>query len=100
VNEIAPVTLASRGIKCCGAAVLLLFCTAIWAQEPVAETPADKAELPVSSEADDAASPETGAAAAVEPAGSALPASADSPFDYRASEKISEDLSVSFPVDI
>lgn len=25
---------------------------------------------------------------------------ADSPFDYRASEQISEDLSVSFPVDI
>jgi hypothetical protein len=30
----------------------------------------------------------------------APPASDDSPYDYRASEEISEDLSVSFPVDI
>ena len=28
------------------------------------------------------------------------PPTGDSPFDYRSSEKISEDLSVSFPVDI
>jgi hypothetical protein len=34
------------------------------------------------------------------PAGSAPAQSDDSPFDYRSSEEISEDLSVSFPVDI
>ena len=46
-------------------------------------------------------SPENGAAAAA-PGDSAAPAPGgeESPFDYEASEQISEDLSVSFPVDI
>jgi hypothetical protein len=34
------------------------------------------------------------------PASKPAPASKESPFDYRSSEEISEDLSVSFPVDI
>ena len=34
------------------------------------------------------------------PAAAASPATDDSPFDYESSEQISEDLSVSFPVDI
>ena len=38
--------------------------------------------------------------AASENASSAPPTEEDSPFDYQASEQISEDLSVSFPVDI
>lgn len=43
----------------------------------------------------DAPDETTTAAAEPEPAGSD-----DSPFDYQASEQISEDLSVSFPIDI
>ena len=35
-----------------------------------------------------------------EPEDAAPPARDDSPYDYQASEEISEDLSVSFPVDI
>ena len=35
-----------------------------------------------------------------EPEPEAAPARDDSPYDYQASEEISEDLSVSFPVDI
>lgn len=40
---------------------------------------------------------ETGQA---EPPAAAAPAGEESPFDYESSEEISEDLSVSFPVDI
>jgi hypothetical protein len=35
-----------------------------------------------------------------EPPAAPAPASEESPFDYESSEEISEDLSVSFPVDI
>ena len=48
------------------------------------------------------AKPQQQGAAAEEPDPASKPASPskDSPFDYRSSEEISEDLSVSFPVDI
>ena len=51
---------------------------------------------------DSATPPDTGASAGESSpaADSSTANSGDSPFDYRASEKISEDLPVSFPVDI
>jgi hypothetical protein len=52
------------------------------------EQPADSAPVAES----DAAETETGQTTA--------PDNGDNPFDYEASEQISEDLSVSFPVDI
>ena len=45
-------------------------------------------------------SPGTSAESRPEPEREAPPARDDSPYDYQASEEISEDLSVSFPVDI
>jgi hypothetical protein len=45
-------------------------------------------------------SPATSAESRPEPEREAPPARDDSPYDYQASEEISEDLSVSFPVDI
>ena len=42
----------------------------------------------------------TSAESRPEPEREAPPARDDSPYDYQASEEISEDLSVSFPVDI
>jgi len=53
-------------------------------------------------EAEPGAKPQEQGAAAKEPDPASKPAttSKDSPFDYRSSEEISEDLSVSFPVDI
>jgi hypothetical protein len=47
-----------------------------------------------------AGSPAAGSPAEDEPPIEVDTASEDSPFDYQASEQISEDLSVSFPVDI
>ncbi len=44
--------------------------------------------------------PATSAESRPEPEREAPPARDDSPYDYQASEEISEDLSVSFPVDI
>ena len=44
--------------------------------------------------------PEQATDEAPAPAREAPPARDDSPYDYQASEEISEDLSVSFPVDI
>ncbi len=61
-------------------------------------TPATIAQEAANEDSGDAA-----AAAGAEPAPSAPeppPEREDSPFDYEASEEISEDLSVSFPVDI
>jgi hypothetical protein len=71
---------------------MLLGSTPLLAQDADAEAPAPKSEAPAKVEP--AATP---AAPAPAPAPAA---SDDSPFDYRPSEKISEDLSVSFPVDI
>jgi len=69
---------------------LLLGSTALVAQETDPQESAPKDEAPATAEP--AAKPATPAPA---PA-----ANDDSPFDYRSSEEISEDLSVSFPVDI
>ena len=71
----------------------LLLCGSIqliWAQDAAVETAQPKPK-PKESEA-----PQKTAAEKITPA----PASSDSPFDYEASEEISQDLSVSFPVDI
>lgn len=75
--------------------LLLLTMAATWSlaqEEPAAEkTPPEQSP------------PGSGEAAATEPSPAQDPAAAgdeSSPFDYRASEQISEDLSVSFPVDI
>ena len=67
---------------------LLLGSTPLAAQEADAQEPAPKDEAPAKAEP------------AAKPATPAPTANDDSPFDYRSSEKISEDLSVSFPVDI
>ena len=62
-----------------------------WSQEPEAEpeTPRAQSEATTESAAADSAQPDT-----------AAPEEETSPFDYEATEQISEDLSVSFPVDI
>jgi hypothetical protein len=81
---------------------LLLATTAAMAPYALAQTAADPAATPAP------APPAAGAQSTAPPsAGDAAKSSAaksapgdDSPFDYRSSEKISEDLSVSFPVDI
>ena len=64
---------------------LLLGSTPLLAQDADPEAPTPKDEAPAKDE----------------PVATPAPAANDdSPFDYRPSEKISEDLSVSFPVDI
>jgi hypothetical protein len=100
VNSIELGTATNRFSRCCGIVILLLVATTGWAQQPVEDTPAGEPEVPVASGTEAATSAETGTPASAEPAGSEPPTGTDSPFDYRASEKISEDLSVSFPVDI
>ena len=80
-----------------GICLLLLALAATWSlaqEEPeAAQTPPEQTQT-VSDEA----------TATTEPSPAQDPAAGDdeelSPFDYRASEQISEDLSVSFPVDI
>ena len=67
---------------------LLLGSATLVAQEADPQEPAPKDEAPATAEP------------AAQPATPAPPANDDSPFDYRSSEEISEDLSVSFPVDI
>ncbi len=62
----------------------------IWAQDAAVETAQPKANTKESE------APQKAAAEKITPA----TASNDSPFDYEASEEISQDLSVSFPVDI
>ena len=62
----------------------------IWAQDAAVEAAQPKTDTK-ESEAPQKAAPEK-----ITPA----PASNDSPFDYEASEEISQDLSVSYPVDI
>jgi len=63
--------------------------------EPTVQAPAAKTESGATPQ-------QQGSSAAGEPDPASEPASTskDSPFDYRSSEEISEDLSVSFPVDI
>jgi hypothetical protein len=61
---------------------------------PLAAQEADEAQTPPAEAAPQSSTPPPREAETV-PA-----ASDDSPYDYRSSEEISEDLSVSFPVDI
>jgi len=74
------------------AVIILLFSVGLLAQEETGDTATSEQDTVSATELPEPASPSTTAS---EP-----PATANSPFDYQASEKISEDLSVSFPVDI
>ncbi len=67
----------------------------LYAQQATDTPPPDSKETPKSQEQQAEKK-----AAAPAPATRPPAANNDSPFDYRSSEKISEDLSVSFPVDI
>ena len=84
-------------------ALLLMFAPTMWAQE---STPAQQDSAAESSETEDVAEQDSARTPQASPSGGqAQPntqGSADrrSPFEYEASEQISEDLSVSFPVDI
>ncbi len=73
---------------------LLALCTLLAAGAVGADEPTEPAGQDASSGNSGGSSSETSAPAA------AGGGSDDSPFDYEASEQISEDLSVSFPVDI
>ena len=68
--------------------LLMLLLASLYAmaqtEEPEASDASPSAEQPATADANEAATNET----------------AEDPFDYEASEQISEDLSVSFPVDI
>ena len=79
-------------------ALLLLVPFGLLAQEEAKDTVSDQQESVDSTEQSQAAE-QPQAANPAQPA-SENPATANSPFDYQSSEKISEDLSVSFPVDI
>lgn len=77
--------------------VMALGSTALLAQP----APAAKAAEPASAAPDKAAPAQPAPAAADREKKSTPPTTGkDSPFDYRSSEEISEDLPVSFPVDI
>ncbi len=78
---------------------LLLVSLPLYAQttQPPDEPPSEE-QLPTGSTAEGAVA-DAPALPAENTAETATPASED-PFDYEASEQISEDLSVSFPVDI
>ncbi len=84
-------------------ALLLIFAPIPWAQEPA---PAQQDSAADSSESEDAAEQDGAKTPQASPSGGQAQTntqgSADrgSPFEYEASEQISEDLSVSFPVDI
>ncbi len=84
-------------------ALFLMFAPLLWAQETA---PAQQDPAAASSETEDADEQDTAKSPQASPSGgqaqSNTQGSADrgSPFEYEASEQISEDLSVSFPVDI
>jgi hypothetical protein len=79
---------------------LTLGATSLFAQTAPAEQDGSSVK-PVTQGADKTA-PEAQTPAAREPAPKSTPPATakDSPFDYRSSEEISEDVPVSFPVDI
>jgi len=84
--------------------ILALFVTilplpgeALWAQE-AAEATSDS-DQPEPNEPQSPTAPDGGETAQGQSRPQSAPAG-DSPFDYEASEQISEDLSVSFPIDI
>jgi outer membrane biosynthesis protein TonB len=103
MNTTAQRTRSNRHRHGVAALVLLLAAAHLWAQQPTEDAPTH-APTPVpqttTSETETPAPAEPPAATNPEKAVAETPANANSPFDYRASEKISEDLSVSFPVDI
>ncbi|MEH6637524.1 MAG: hypothetical protein V7700_18545 [Halioglobus sp.] len=72
--------------------LLTLYCTPLHAQQQGTDNDTEKSEqeAPASAETNEPSAP----------AQTAPGQTNDSPFDYRSSEEISEDLSVSFPVDI
>jgi hypothetical protein len=73
--------------------LLVLAVSGALAQEPQPDTPDESAPVTAETTAPTAAGEEA-------PVPAATAGRETSPFDYRASEQISEDLSVSFPVDI
>jgi hypothetical protein len=75
-----------------GGLCLTLLLTALPLASPLAQDAAAQPPPPPAEEAPDATDADAGPAAAS--------GQDDSAFDYEASEQISEDLSVSFPVDI
>ena len=80
-------------------AALLFHGAALFAQDvvvPESEPP----EAPVNSSTTGETARETPVANDAPSQGGARKPSKESPYDYRSSEEISEDLSVSFPVDI
>ena len=89
------------------AALTLILATAnLWAQQPTEDSATPATQIPTQAPPTPASATETptpaepAVATDLEEAAADGPVGASSPFDYRASEKISEDLSVSFPVDI
>ena len=78
-----------------GLALLLAAAPLLAQQAPPAPEPGEQLEHA----APEQTAPREDTPAAKNPAGE-TDDSGDSPFDYRSSEEISEDLSVSFPVDI
>jgi len=80
------------------AAALLLalsgFGSAVWAQPATTPTASEQAPAPTAKE------PSTAATPAPRAEERPIAEANGSPYDYQSSEEISEDLSVSFPVDI
>jgi hypothetical protein len=78
---------------------LLLHAAPLLAQT-VAVPESEPSEVPVNSPAAGETGRKAPVASETPPPGGAKKPANDSPYDYRSSEEISEDLSVSFPVDI
>ena len=76
---------------------LTLWAAALFAQTEPAETVETPAQPTIRNSNETAKTPAVGAST---PSEAPANKNNDSPFDYRSSEEISEDLSVSFPVDI
>ena len=84
-------------------ALLLIFAPIPWAQEPAPaqqEPAAEPSETENAAEQGNAPTSQTSTNPARDQTDTQGSADRGSPFEYEASEQISEDLSVSFPVDI
>ncbi|MEH6569768.1 MAG: hypothetical protein V7709_11860 [Halioglobus sp.] len=94
----------TAGLKKCKnviAALGLAFCAGVANGQP--DTTQEDSNIPPPGEPSDVerqATPKTEATPVPVPVPETLPVPDQSPFDYRSSEEISEDRSVSFPVDI
>ncbi len=84
---------------CSAAALVLLFSSLPLAAQTPAERPPEQVETPAEQDPSAADTPDLPSATTADTA-DAAPTEPEDPFDYEASEQISEDLSVSFPVDI